>query len=66
MTFERCLFLRLHCYKLQTEKDLAGEKVYMSQDFINMMWRNRGIIRQSFSIASQLLDSSLKQLIGDS
>lgn len=39
MAFERCLFLRLHCYKLKTENDLAREKVYMSQDFINMMWR---------------------------
>ncbi|KAI6672173.1 hypothetical protein NL676_000079 [Syzygium grande] len=39
MAFERCMFLRLHCYKLQTENDLAREKVYMSQDFINMMWR---------------------------
>ncbi|KAI3411287.1 uncharacterized protein J3R85_018177 [Psidium guajava] len=39
MALERCLFLRLHCYQLQTENDSAGEKVYMSQDFIDMMWR---------------------------
>ncbi|KAF8008807.1 hypothetical protein BT93_K2452 [Corymbia citriodora subsp. variegata] len=39
VAFERCLFLRLHCYKLQIENYSAGEKVYMSQDFINMMWR---------------------------
>ncbi|TYJ04650.1 hypothetical protein E1A91_A12G106500v1 [Gossypium mustelinum] len=38
--YERCQFRRLHCYRLVTEGvDFAGEKVYMSQDFINMMWR---------------------------
>lgn len=38
--YQRCQFRRLHCYRLVTEGvDFAGEKVYMSQDFINMMWR---------------------------
>ncbi|KAF5743628.1 hypothetical protein HS088_TW08G00213 [Tripterygium wilfordii] len=38
--FERCEFLRLHCYKLETDGvDFDGEKVYMSDDFIKMMWR---------------------------
>ncbi|PIM99192.1 hypothetical protein CDL12_28317 [Handroanthus impetiginosus] len=37
---ERCKFLGLHCYKLETEGvDFVGEKVYMSDDFIKMMWR---------------------------
>ncbi|KAI3808927.1 hypothetical protein L1987_24890 [Smallanthus sonchifolius] len=39
MAFERCRFLRLHCYKLKTDcEDFVGEKVYMSEDFIKMMW----------------------------
>ncbi|KAK3000227.1 hypothetical protein RJ639_023846 [Escallonia herrerae] len=39
-SFERCKFLRLHCYKLETEGiEFAGEKIYMSGDFIKMMWR---------------------------
>ncbi|KAL0298289.1 UNVERIFIED_CONTAM: hypothetical protein Sradi_6488700 [Sesamum radiatum] len=39
-SYERCRFLRLHCYKLETEGvDFMGEKVYMSADFIKMMWR---------------------------
>ncbi|KAK4433434.1 hypothetical protein Salat_1105700 [Sesamum alatum] len=39
-SYERCRFLRLHCYKLETEGvDFMGEKVYMSDDFIKMMWR---------------------------
>lgn len=39
-SFERCKFLRLHCYKLETAGvDFDAEEVYMSQDFIKMMWR---------------------------
>ncbi|KAJ0558709.1 putative nucleotide-diphospho-sugar transferase [Helianthus annuus] len=38
--FERCRFLRLHCYWLKTEgKDFANEKTFMSKDFIKMMWK---------------------------
>ncbi|MCD7455106.1 hypothetical protein HAX54_027010 [Datura stramonium] len=39
-SYRRCTFLHLHCYKLQTEGvDFVGEKLYMSKDFIKMMWR---------------------------
>lgn len=39
-SYRRCKFLGLHCYKLQTEGvDFVGEKLYMSEDFIKMMWR---------------------------
>lgn len=38
--YDRCEFRRLHCYKLGTEgADFTGEKVYMSDEFIKMMWR---------------------------
>ncbi|XP_039008782.1 uncharacterized protein At1g28695-like [Hibiscus syriacus] len=37
---DRCVFKRLHCYRLVTEGvDFGEEKVYMSGDFIKMMWR---------------------------
>ncbi|KAK4416083.1 hypothetical protein Salat_2715700 [Sesamum alatum] len=46
---ERCLFLRLNCYRLRAaddasgsgdgDVDFAGEKVYMTNEFIEMMWR---------------------------
>ncbi|GMP69753.1 hypothetical protein CsSME_00028892 [Camellia sinensis var. sinensis] len=37
---ERCKFLQLHCYKLETDGvDFEGEKLYMSDEFIKMMWR---------------------------
>ncbi|KAL6977590.1 hypothetical protein U1Q18_026382 [Sarracenia purpurea var. burkii] len=40
VSHERCKFLRLHCYKLETDGvDFAGEKLYMSDDFIKLMWR---------------------------
>ncbi|KAK9274207.1 hypothetical protein L1049_019021 [Liquidambar formosana] len=38
--YDRCKFRRLHCYRLETDGvDFTGEKVYMSDDFIKMMWR---------------------------
>ncbi|KAJ4727301.1 Glycosyltransferase [Melia azedarach] len=38
--YDRCMFKRLNCYRLVTEGvDFAAEKVYMSKDFIKMMWR---------------------------
>ncbi|KAJ8900313.1 hypothetical protein K2173_024953 [Erythroxylum novogranatense] len=38
--YERCMFKRLHCYKLETEGvDFAGEKIFMSRDFLKMMWK---------------------------
>jgi len=43
--YDRCLFRRLHCYKMDTEGvDLEGEKVYMSKDFIEMMWRRTRLL----------------------
>ncbi|XP_034711350.1 uncharacterized protein At1g28695-like [Vitis riparia] len=39
-SLERCKFLHLHCYKLETEGvDFSGEKMYLSEDFMKMMWR---------------------------
>nr|GMC96608.1 putative nucleotide-diphospho-sugar transferase [Ipomoea batatas] len=39
-SYERCAFFGLHCYKLGTDGvDFAGEEVFMSPDFIKMMWR---------------------------
>ncbi|XP_017256759.1 uncharacterized protein At1g28695 [Daucus carota subsp. sativus] len=39
-SYDRCKYLHLHCYKLKTDGvDFMGEKLYMSEDFINMMWR---------------------------
>lgn len=38
--YDRCEFRRLRCYRLETDGvDFEGEKVYMSDDFIKMMWR---------------------------
>ncbi|GAY57863.1 F1K23.9 [Citrus sinensis] len=43
--YDRCLFKRLHCYRLLTDGvDFATEKVYMSQDFIKMMWRRTNLL----------------------
>ncbi|XP_065873536.1 uncharacterized protein At1g28695-like [Euphorbia lathyris] len=45
-SYNRCIFLRLHCYKLQTRGvDFDIEKIYMSDDFIRMMWRRTLFLR---------------------
>ncbi|CAK7336895.1 unnamed protein product [Dovyalis caffra] len=39
-SYERCKFLRLHCYKLETDGvKFDSEEVYMSKEFVKMMWR---------------------------
>ncbi|KAI9100779.1 hypothetical protein K1719_024141 [Acacia pycnantha] len=40
--YDRCRFFRLNCFKLETDDngvDFGGEKLFMSADFIKMMWR---------------------------
>ncbi|XP_050235716.1 uncharacterized protein At1g28695-like [Mercurialis annua] len=38
--YDRCMFKRLNCYKMETDGvDFGGEKIFMSKDFIKMMWR---------------------------
>ncbi|EXC44881.1 hypothetical protein L484_000628 [Morus notabilis] len=38
--YDRCRFLKLNCYRLETDGvDFRGEKLYMSADFVKMMWR---------------------------
>ncbi|PIA31027.1 hypothetical protein AQUCO_05300097v1, partial [Aquilegia coerulea] len=45
IAFNRCKFLRLHCYGLVTDGvDYSGEKLYMSDDFIKMMWRRTNFL----------------------
>ncbi|XVF73551.1 hypothetical protein PTKIN_Ptkin12aG0211100 [Pterospermum kingtungense] len=52
--YDRCKFKRLHCYRLVTDGvDFGGEKVFMSQDFIKMMWRRTllllDVLRRGYS-----------------
>nr|XP_027186616.1 uncharacterized protein At1g28695-like [Cicer arietinum] len=38
--YDLCRFLRLNCFRLVTNGvDFESEKIYMSQEFIKMMWR---------------------------
>ncbi|XP_073038882.1 uncharacterized protein At1g28695-like [Primulina eburnea] len=44
---ERCEYRRLNCYRLVVDgggDDFAGEKLYMSGDFIEMMWRRTSFL----------------------
>lgn len=42
-SYERCRFRRLRCYRLSLTTDggddFGGEQLYMTDDFIKMMWR---------------------------
>lgn len=43
--FERCRQLHRHCYKLVTDGvDFAGEKLFMSEDYLKMVWRRTLLI----------------------
>ncbi|XP_019090761.1 PREDICTED: uncharacterized protein At1g28695-like [Camelina sativa] len=54
--YDRCRFKRLHCYKMETEGiDLEGEKVYMSKDFIEMMWRRTRLLLDVLSRGYHLI-----------
>ncbi|KAF5198016.1 Nucleotide-diphospho-sugar transferase family protein, partial [Thalictrum thalictroides] len=45
IALDRCKYLRLHCYGLVTDGvDYSGEKLYMSDDFIKMMWRRTNFL----------------------
>ncbi|CAJ1948952.1 unnamed protein product [Sphenostylis stenocarpa] len=47
IAYDRCIFLNLNCFRLQTDGvDFEGEKIYMSQDFIKMMWRRTQFLLQ--------------------
>jgi hypothetical protein len=49
-SYERCKFLRLHCYKLETDGvKFDKEEVYMSDEFIKMMWRRTLFLGQVLS-----------------
>ncbi|GKV12702.1 hypothetical protein SLEP1_g23820 [Rubroshorea leprosula] len=39
--YNRCKAERLHCYRVVTDVgvDYSGEEVFMSNDFVKMMWR---------------------------
>ncbi|XP_071727232.1 uncharacterized protein At1g28695-like [Rutidosis leptorrhynchoides] len=46
--FERCMFLRLHCYRLKSDEGqdyYASEKLFLTVDFIKMMWLRTGFLR---------------------
>ncbi|XP_010274624.1 PREDICTED: uncharacterized protein At1g28695-like [Nelumbo nucifera] len=52
--FDRCMFLRLRCYRLWIDDmDSEGEKLYMSDEFIKMMWRRTlflaDVLRRGYS-----------------
>ncbi|KAI4354651.1 hypothetical protein L6164_003498 [Bauhinia variegata] len=43
--YDRCRFLRLNCFRLESDGvDFEREKVYMSQEFITMMWRRTNFL----------------------
>lgn len=53
-SYRRCEFRRLNCYRLATDGvDFGGEQLYMSHDFVAMMWRRTlflaDVLRRGYS-----------------
>lgn len=66
--YRRCLFQRLHCYRLETEGvDFRGEVVYMSEGFVRMMWRRTlfltEVLRRGYSFIFTVRESVIASLI---
>ncbi|KAB2596557.1 hypothetical protein D8674_032007 [Pyrus ussuriensis x Pyrus communis] len=61
-SFERCRFLHLHCYKLEADDhaNFEAEKLYMSQEFIKMMWRRtlflKDLLKRGYSFVFTDID----------
>lgn len=53
--YNRCLLIHQHCYSLKTRGiDFSAEKLFMSEDYLKMMWRRLGflgeILKRGYSI----------------
>lgn len=48
MSYERCLNIHSHCFQLKTEGSdfSSSEKLYMTPDFLTMMWTRIDFLRQ--------------------
>lgn len=45
--YDRCLTIHLHCFELRTEGvDFSREKLFMTSDYLSMMWRRIEFLRQ--------------------
>ncbi|KAJ7526215.1 hypothetical protein O6H91_17G088400 [Diphasiastrum complanatum] len=44
--YDRCITLHQHCFTLRTEGvDFSGEKYFMTEDYLKMMWRRIDFLR---------------------
>ena len=45
--YDRCVTVHLHCLQLRTDGvDFSGEKLFMTSDYLRMMWRRIEFLRQ--------------------
>ncbi|MCO5597500.1 hypothetical protein L7F22_051578 [Adiantum nelumboides] len=46
-SYDRCVNIHSHCFQLRTAGvDFSGEKLFMTPDYLNMMWRRIDLLRQ--------------------
>lgn len=51
MAYDRCLSIHIHCVMLKTEGvDFSGEKFFMTDDYLKMMWRRINFLRTVLEI----------------
>lgn len=58
ISYDRCLEIHHHCFRLETEGvDFAAEKYFMSGDYLKMMWRRVEFLRVVLELGYNLLFS---------
>ncbi|KAJ7568220.1 hypothetical protein O6H91_01G023900 [Diphasiastrum complanatum] len=43
--YDRCQAIHVHCFKLMTEVDLSGEKLFMTKDYVKLVWKRIDLMR---------------------
>lgn len=61
--YARCELLKLHCYRLFTRGvDLSKEQLYMSRNFIEMMWRRTLFLRDVLKLGYSFIFTDMDVL----
>jgi hypothetical protein len=69
--YDRCVTIHPHCLQLRTEGvDFSGEKLFMTSDYLRMMWRRieflRQVLEEGYSFVFSVCVSFMgKQLVTD-
>ncbi|MCO5575917.1 hypothetical protein L7F22_029724 [Adiantum nelumboides] len=64
-SYDRCVNIHSHCFQLRTAGvDFSGEKLFMTPDYLNMMWRRIDLLRQILEEGYSFVFSNLARIKG--